>query len=411
MKRTVFYSWQSDLPGPGNRNLIGDCLERALRAIGRDSTASVEPVLDRDTAGEAGTPDIAATILAKIALADVFVADVSIVNQGAGPRPMPNPNVLVELGYAAAELGWDKVLLVQNSAFGGPESLPFDLRGRRTVVYEAVGGFDRGTVRDGLQRSLQVALRHALVEEGVGTLPTGPDAGLWWGPWTCDRSSALTGELLIREVGPEGFLFDIQVSNGAHQAQMTAVARIVSRDLAYARVFNAEGEEPGELTFRRTNRSRRREIEVLESASCQYWRGFRATFSATFERRREPWFDAGLLNELDMSRLYGLTGKYLEDMRQSAAELSVVENLDDFEAKVVTSGAPGLYTVMETIIMFGGGGEMWCAMLDGDKVRYFTNMPEWMDKRPKTIEDWRSRFQDREVILEVRPAAMPSRQS
>lgn len=77
MKRTVFYSWQSDLPGRVNRSLIEQSLRRAIRSIGRDDDAGVEPVLDRDTANLAGTPDIAQSILAKIAIADVFVADVT----------------------------------------------------------------------------------------------------------------------------------------------------------------------------------------------------------------------------------------------------------------------------------------------------------------------------------------------
>lgn len=32
-------------------------------------------------------------------------------------------------------LGWDKVMLVMNSAFGDVSLLPFDLRGRRVLVY------------------------------------------------------------------------------------------------------------------------------------------------------------------------------------------------------------------------------------------------------------------------------------
>jgi hypothetical protein len=131
MRRTVFYSWQSDLDPKFNRNLIEDALERALKAIKRDEVATIEPVLDRDTSGMPGSPAIADTIFNKIATADVFVADVSIINSGAEGRKTPNPNVLLELGFAISQLGWDRILLVGNTTFGDPESLPFDLRGRR----------------------------------------------------------------------------------------------------------------------------------------------------------------------------------------------------------------------------------------------------------------------------------------
>ena len=86
MQRIVFYSWQSDSPSATNRNLIEDALSRAVRAIRRDDAATVEPVVDRDTAGIPGAPAIADSIYAKIAEADVFVADVTIVNPTAPER-------------------------------------------------------------------------------------------------------------------------------------------------------------------------------------------------------------------------------------------------------------------------------------------------------------------------------------
>jgi hypothetical protein len=42
------------------------------------------------------------------------VADVTIVGRGNG-RPTPNPNVLIELGYALKSLGARRLILVQRS--------------------------------------------------------------------------------------------------------------------------------------------------------------------------------------------------------------------------------------------------------------------------------------------------------
>src|SRR5687768_9999122 len=116
MSDTVFYSWQSDLPNATNRGFIQTALEGAAKAIRRDESVEIEPVIDRDTSGVPGSPDIASTIFGKIERAKVFVCDVSIINQKAvylkdsdgvlepdpdrAPRPTPNPNVLLELGYA-----------------------------------------------------------------------------------------------------------------------------------------------------------------------------------------------------------------------------------------------------------------------------------------------------------------------
>ena len=62
MRRIIFYSWQSDIPSRLNRNIIEDALNRALKAIRRDETESLEPVLDRDTSGVPGSPSISDTI-------------------------------------------------------------------------------------------------------------------------------------------------------------------------------------------------------------------------------------------------------------------------------------------------------------------------------------------------------------
>src|SRR4051794_18745396 len=131
----IFYSWQKDLPNKTNRGLIGDALELAVKELHRDPEIEIEPVIDRDVAGMPGSPDIAHTILAKIKEAEVFVADVSTINRGAEGRPTPNPNVLVELGYAMGVLGHERIIMVLNAAYGDPELLPFDLRQRIAVVY------------------------------------------------------------------------------------------------------------------------------------------------------------------------------------------------------------------------------------------------------------------------------------
>lgn len=52
---TIFYSWQSDLPGNETRNIIQDGIKDAVRLL-RDT---VEIEADRDTKGEYGSPDIA----------------------------------------------------------------------------------------------------------------------------------------------------------------------------------------------------------------------------------------------------------------------------------------------------------------------------------------------------------------
>lgn len=103
---TGFYSWQSDLPNATNRGFIQTALERAVASIHNDDSIEIEPVIDRDTIGVPGSPDITSTIFTKIEQAQVFVCDVSLINlESSDSRKTPNPNVLIELGYALKALG------------------------------------------------------------------------------------------------------------------------------------------------------------------------------------------------------------------------------------------------------------------------------------------------------------------
>jgi hypothetical protein len=409
MKRSIFYSWQSDLGPSGNRNLIEEALKRSLKSIKRDESETVDPVLDRDTAGISGTPSISESIFAKITLADVFVADVSIINSGNSGRLTPNPNVLVELGYAVAQLGWERIILVQNTAYGNPEDLPFDLRGRRVVAYSYKCDInDRSEARALLQGRLETALKAALYESTQMSLPAGRGAQLWWGRWKNDSDGlGFGGELFIREVCASGFLFDLSVFNGSHLGSITTYARLVAQDLAYARVENGPDGEIGEILFRRELSGDRRVVRIDETSSCLYYHGMGVQFSGDFVHVREPLFDYGFLNELEMISLFRISGEYYESLRKRFQGIGETENLDTFMAKVLIGGVRGLYTIMEGIIMCGSRGELWVAYIDDDVVRYFTTQSEWKTALPKTIEDWRSRFAEKEVVFHQIVDAIP----
>jgi hypothetical protein len=159
----VFYSWQSDLPSNTNRSFILTALEKACAGLQAEGGIAVEAVVDRDTLGLSGAPDISDAILSKIREADAFVADVSLINisdrNSIQCRPTPNPNVLVELGYALAQLGNEAIVLVVNTYFGEIENLPFDLRPLRVLNYKASPEADRATVRKELERTFKTAIR------------------------------------------------------------------------------------------------------------------------------------------------------------------------------------------------------------------------------------------------------------
>jgi hypothetical protein len=180
MELKIFYSWQSDLPSKTNRGFIGDALKKVAKEIHQDDSLQVEPVIDRDTQGVVGSPDIANTIFSKIQDCHVFVCDVSIINNGSEKRLTPNPNVLVELGYAVGVLGWQRIVLVINTAFGSIESLPFDLRMRRVTTYELSENAEKSNVKKDLEGKLSAQLRSivATIETDLPEEPV-PTISIW----------------------------------------------------------------------------------------------------------------------------------------------------------------------------------------------------------------------------------------
>lgn len=141
-KFTVFYSWQSDIKE--NRNRINDCLEKAIKSIkkAKPQDIELEVNLDRDTLNQSGSPEIAKLILDKIYLSDIFVCDITSINNTwfnriLTARLTPNPNVLMELGFAVCKLGWERIICINNIKYGGNELSPFDIRGHRILTYNS----------------------------------------------------------------------------------------------------------------------------------------------------------------------------------------------------------------------------------------------------------------------------------
>ena len=161
MEQTIFFSWQSDLPE--TRSVIGWALESAAKNLRRDGSVEEVVRVDQDTDGVAGWPEITSTILDKIERCGVFVADLTPINARLpNSRVTPNPNVLLELGYALATgMGRLRIICVLNAAYLPNEDLkelPFDVRGSRPLVFALQDPADRGAAK-GEQDAARTAVR------------------------------------------------------------------------------------------------------------------------------------------------------------------------------------------------------------------------------------------------------------
>lgn len=170
----IFWSWQSDTPGKIGRHFVRKALEIAIEKLKTevevDEPPSRELHLDHDRKGVPGSPDLANTILSKIRASSIFVADVTPVGKTPEGKPIMNPNVAIELGYALKHLGDQSLLMVMNTAYGDRESLPFNLKHKAGPILFSLN--PKSTKEDLLQverllsSELRVAIRDCIAALG-----------------------------------------------------------------------------------------------------------------------------------------------------------------------------------------------------------------------------------------------------
>lgn len=165
----IFYSWQADTDRRVSKDFIREALDAAVADLEVDEAG--RPTVDQDTEGVLGSPVIANTILEKIDRSKVVVADVTLTGRTERGKALVNSNVAIELGFALRAHGDDVLLKVMNTAFGGPEDLPFDLQHRRWPVrYHLPPGSDKAT-REKVLKELTGELKRIIAAYVAANVP------------------------------------------------------------------------------------------------------------------------------------------------------------------------------------------------------------------------------------------------
>lgn len=136
---TIFYSWQMSTSAAENKHRISDCLKNAIDKLKNDG---FNVVIDEDSRNTTREESIDYIILKKIPNCDFFVGDITPVAKDDKGKPIPNPNVMLELGYAAKAIGWARCLLVWNTKYGDLNQAPFDIRNRSIISYNSADSKD-----------------------------------------------------------------------------------------------------------------------------------------------------------------------------------------------------------------------------------------------------------------------------
>lgn len=128
---SIFFSWQSDIKE--NKSIIRSGINNACNKLKQSN--NYQFLVDEATRNLPGSPNIEESVKTKIEHCDVFVADITPIAQ-YGNKQLPNPNVLIELGYALRCIDVDRIIIVAKASDYQDKDLPFDINHQR------IGKFD-----------------------------------------------------------------------------------------------------------------------------------------------------------------------------------------------------------------------------------------------------------------------------
>lgn len=399
MDFTIFYSWQSDLKNKLNRSFIQDSLEKAAKRISKNVGITLEAVIDRDTYGVPGSPSIVESITSKIAKSDIFVCDISIINTASDERATPNPNVLFELGFASAILGWDRIMMIQNTAFGGPEKLPFDLRGRRILQYHLDEAIENHAEEKLKLKQKLINIFHDAFEY-YGNIYSRKEKVIWWGTWSIESKTKVRGgELHIKRVSSDAFFFEITLYDGGRTGEISGKAEIVAPNVAYTQIQTSEN-KICEIIFRRRPERDTWCIEIEEGINCSFFHGQNSTFSGTYLYMSENLFLRRYFDEIDLNEIERLTDRHLSIFLNNFQQIDIKQDDNNNDLTIISAGVKGLYTYMESIVVRDTKGNLWCACLNPEKevVRYYTNSKN-IEAKPNAMQEWLAKFPERKIII------------
>lgn len=134
MAHTAFFAWQLDTPAEQNKRFIWKAIISATNTIASSAVPEESPRPEIDTGGVAGSPNIVDAIFNRIRNCAIFIADLTFTSKTGSGKSVPNPNVLIELGYAARSVGWERTILVMNDVYGSAKQLPFDILQHRWPI-------------------------------------------------------------------------------------------------------------------------------------------------------------------------------------------------------------------------------------------------------------------------------------
>jgi hypothetical protein len=221
----------------------------------------------------------------------------------------------------------------------------------------------------------------------------------WLGKWERQDHNN-QGTLIIKSVKKHFAEFELMAFSGANDGSIEGKAKINNRT---ATLYQSNADESCLISFKLLSDK----IISIEQKSGNCQTGLNVTYSGEYKNEKHSTKakekitlkKLGVFETNDEDAAFEtLVGKNYQLFVNSTQIQIEEDDLDKLNTKVTSSAIRGLYTIMENIIMIDSSKNIWAAVIDDNKIYYFTNRLDYKTKLPRTIENWRNRFKDYKVI-------------
>lgn len=229
--------------------------------------------------------------------------------------------------------------------------------------------------------------------------PTEPISTNWLGTW--ERNDwQLEASLEMKSIKNDSIFFSISAVNGGNSGGVDGIAVVSKNSATY---LNTEDGDTCLIEFTLLGDS----VITIEQQKGFCYAGMGVEYSgryinSKFNKNKVKTTSLLKLEIFDSSGqdsiFKDLVGDKYDLFVNSTQLTSDTDDLDSLHTTVRASGVRGMFTSMENIIMIDTANTIWAAVIDDNKVLYFTNSEAYKKALPKTIDAWREGFKQYEVI-------------
>jgi hypothetical protein len=244
----------------------------------------------------------------------------------------------------------------------------------------------------------------------------GQQKSVWEGSWKNPLPNSI-GYLKIKMISKTQFQFEINSTSGANMGDISGIASIIGKEAYFNDNKANDRYRAANTGCRLTFIQKVKSIDILQQG-CDEYGGIGVRFSGAYLKGNPKTIEYNLVdlyilpNAAVDAKFKSLVGKNYRQFVEAMMYMTFADDdQDNFGAKVFSGCVRGICPYNAAIIMFDKNSNFGAAFIELDdkskaKINYFSNVGEWTNKMPKTIENWveqqRKLNENLEVVYKVK---------